>query len=229
MAGVFEVGMAERSPAKRFTYDLSRVAARLLAVISCRVRCEGRAHLPPSGGGLVCANHQSVLDPVLVGLACDRRLNYLARQSLFRFAPFRWLIEWYDAIPIERDGLGLSGVKETLKRLKRGELVLMFPEGTRSRDGSIGPLKPGFTSLARRGRVPLIPVAVVGAYQMWPRSRRWPWPVPIWIEFGPPIDVAEVESLSDEELLARLREALLKCQSAARYHRKPAARDCARP
>jgi 1-acyl-sn-glycerol-3-phosphate acyltransferase len=213
---------AQRSWAKQFTYDLSRVAVRLAGVVVCQIRCEGRQNIPAQGGGLVCSNHQSYLDPVLVGLACDRRLNYLARQTLFHFAPFRWLIQWYDAIPIERDGLGLSGMKETLRRLKRGELVLIFPEGTRSQDGTIGQLKPGFTALARRSSVPLIPVAVVGAYQFWPRSQRWPRPASIWIEFGPPISADEIARLSDDELLERLRQALLTCQAAARYHRHDA-------
>jgi 1-acyl-sn-glycerol-3-phosphate acyltransferase len=209
--------MAEqRSWAKRITYDLSRITARLIGVASCRIRCEGRQHVPDAGGALVCSNHQSFLDPVLVGLACDRRLNYLARQSLFRFVLFRRLIQWYDAIPIERDGLGLSGMKETLRRLRRGEMVLIFPEGTRTRDGRLGPLKAGFTALARRGKVPLVPVAIVGAYQVWPRSQRWPWPAPIWIQFGPPISAEEVAALSDDELLGRLHRALSDCYAAAR-------------
>lgn len=218
-----------RSWAKRISYDLSRVAARLLAVLVCWIRCEGRSHVPAEGGALLCANHQSYLDPILLGLACDRRLNYLARQSLFRFPVLRSLIEWFDAIPIEREGLGLAGLKETLRRLRRGEMVLVFPEGTRTHDGSIGPLKPGITALARRGRVPLVPVAIAGAFEAWPRTRRCPLPRPIWIQFGPPIPPAEVARLTDEQLLERLRDALLACQAATRYHRRASARADARP
>jgi 1-acyl-sn-glycerol-3-phosphate acyltransferase len=205
--------------AKRFTYDLSRVVARLAAVVLCRIRCQGRSHVPSEGGALLCANHQSFLDPILLGLACDRRLNYLARQSLFHFRPLRWLIEWFDAIPIEREGLGLAGLKETLRRLRRGEIVLIFPEGTRTHDGSIGPLKPGFTALARRGHVPLVPVAIAGAFEAWPRTRPCPVPQPIWIQFGAPITPDEVAQLSDEQLLTRLHDALLACQAASRYQR----------
>ncbi len=154
---------------------------------------------------------------MLIGLACDRRLNYLARQTLFRHAPFRWLIQWYDAIPIERDGLGLSGLKETLRRLRRGEMVLIFPEGTRSPDGSLRPLKPGFCVLARRAKVPLVPVVIVGAHRAWPRSQRWPRPAKIWIQFGPPILPAELDSLSDAALIERLAGSLIACQQQARY------------
>ena len=79
---------------------------------------------------LVVSNHQSHLDPILVGLACDRRLNYVARDTLFGFAPFRWLIYSLDAIPIDREGIGLGGLKESIRRLRAGEMLLVFPEGT---------------------------------------------------------------------------------------------------
>ena len=97
----------------------------------------GRETLPEEGALLVCCNHQSHFDPVVVGLARDRRLNFLARDKLFALAPFRWLIQSLDAIPIDREGVGLAGIKETLKRLKRGEMVVVFPEGTRTDDGSV--------------------------------------------------------------------------------------------
>jgi len=210
--------MSKRSWIKRWTYDLSRWAARLAGVGLCRLRCEGREYIPRSGPALICANHQSVLDPILMGLACDRRLNYLARKSLFQYAPFRWLIQWYDAIPIEREGMGLSGMKATLRRLRDGEMVVIFPEGTRTEDGRIGPLKPGFCTLARRSRVPLVPVVIDGAHRAWPKTQRWPRPAPIWIQFGPAISVAEVEELDDDALIKRLRDALLDCQRRSGYH-----------
>ena len=92
--------MAERSLARRLWYEYLRLACRLLGVALYRVRCTGRENVPATGGVLVLSNHQSQFDPVLVGLAIDRRLNYLARETLFRFAPFRWLIKSLDAIHI---------------------------------------------------------------------------------------------------------------------------------
>src|SRR5262245_28081751 len=134
---------SSRSLPKRLWYDFLRVLCRMLGVVFFSIRCEDRHHIPASGGVLVVSNHQSHFDPVLVGLVCDRRLNYLARDTLFGFAPFRWLIASLDAIPIDREGLGMAGLKETLRRLKREEMVLIFPEGTRTRDGSVATLKPG--------------------------------------------------------------------------------------
>jgi 1-acyl-sn-glycerol-3-phosphate acyltransferase len=201
----------QRSWLRQWTYDLSRVSARLLGVATCQIRCGGRQHVPATGGGLICSNHQSFLDPILIGLACDRRLNYLARRTLFESPALGQLMSWYDAIPLEREGLGLGGMKETLKRLKRGELVLLFPEGTRTQTGEIGPVKPGFSILAQRSNVPLIPVTISGAFDVWPRNRHLPRPSPLWIQFAPPIPASEVQSQTEAQLIARLRASWDDC------------------
>jgi 1-acyl-sn-glycerol-3-phosphate acyltransferase len=214
--------MLDAACAKRVTYDLSRLAARLVGVALFQIRCQGRRNFPRCDGALVCSNHQSYLDPVLVGLACDRRLNYLARQTLFDFRLLGGLIRWYDAIPIQRDGLGLSGLKETLRRLRRGELVLVFPEGRRSNDGQVARLKPGFCALARRAKVPLISVGIDGAFDAWPRDRRWPRLVPIGIHVGPPLWPSDFLSLSDAELVSLVEQRIRGCHQAARRMRQSA-------
>jgi 1-acyl-sn-glycerol-3-phosphate acyltransferase len=208
--------MAQRSAAKRLWYGFLQVTCRLVTISACRIRVAGRANVPRTGGGLLLSNHQSHLDPVLMGLACDRRLNYLARETLFRFAPFRWLIQSLDAIPIDREGVGLSGLKETLRRLKQEELVLIFPEGTRSRDGEISPLRPGFCALARRGRAPLVPVGLDGAFVAFPRSALFPRPARIAVVFGEPLQPEDLATLSDEELVAEVERRIRSCHAAAR-------------
>ena len=204
-----------RSLAKRLWYDFLWISTRLLAVIFFRIRVGNRYVVPREGGALVLSNHQSHLDPVLVGLACDRRLNYLARRSLFESAGLRWLIESLDAIPIDRDGSGLGGLKETLRRLKRGEMVLIFPEGRRTSDGAVAPLKPGFCALARRANVPLVPLAIEGAFAAWPRSHKLPRPSRIRIEFGPPIWPAEIATLDDLQLVAEVERRIRDCHRRA--------------
>jgi 1-acyl-sn-glycerol-3-phosphate acyltransferase len=180
------------------------VLCRVLAVAVFRIRVFGREHVPARGGVLVVSNHQSHLDPILVGLACDRRLNYVARDTLFGFAPFRWLINSLDAIPIDREGIGLGGLKESLRRLRDGELLLIFPEGTRTRDGEVGRLKPGFLALARRAKVPLLPVGLDGSYESWPRRNLLPQPALIQIRFAAPLAPEVMSGMSDEELLSEV-------------------------
>ncbi len=207
--------MAQRSAAKRLWYGFLQVSCRLLTLAACRIRVVGRQHVPREQGGLLLSNHQSHLDPVLLGLACDRRLNYLARESLFRFTPFRWLIQSLDAIPIDREGVGLSGLKETLRRLKQAELVLIFPEGTRTRDGQISPLKPGFCALARRGRAPLVPVGIEGAFEAFPRGAPFPLPARLAVVFGEPLTQEDVAGLSDQALVAEVERRMRLCHSQA--------------
>jgi 1-acyl-sn-glycerol-3-phosphate acyltransferase len=143
-------------------------------------------------------------------------MNYLARDSLFRVPGLAPLIAFLDAIPIDREGGGLAGLKETLKRLKAGELVLIFPEGTRTSDGEVAPLKPGFIAVARRSRVPLIPVGLDGAFQAWPRTSPWPRPGRIAVVVGEAISPEQVAELSDDDLLAELEQRILTCHSHAR-------------
>jgi len=211
--------MPHRTLAQRLWYDLLRFVCRTGSLAALRVRCHGSHQLPKTGGALLLVNHQSHLDPMVIGAVCDRRMNYLARQSLFRFAPFRWLIRSLDAIPIDRDGSGLSGLKETLRRLKRGEVVVVFPEGTRSTDGEIGVLKPGFGTLARRAKVPLLPAAIDGTFEAWPRNRVLPLPAAVVVQFGTPIWPPEIAAKDDSELVVLVEKRLRAAQRLAQQRR----------
>jgi 1-acyl-sn-glycerol-3-phosphate acyltransferase len=201
-------------------YNFFRVVARLIGTIGFRVRWTGNENFPTTGGALICSNHQSFFDPVLVGLACNRRMNYLARETLFQSRLLAPLIHFLDAIPIDREGGGLAGLKETLRRLKAGEQVLIFPEGTRTRDGEVGLLKGGFCGVARRSRVPLVPVAVDGAYQAWPRSARLPRLGRMAIVIGPRMEPELIESLTDAEVIDELEKRIKQCHAQARALRQ---------
>ena len=203
--------MAEqRSWLQRIVYSCSWVLVRCFGRLCWRLRFRGADAFPASGGGLVCSNHQSYLDPVLVGALCPRRLNYLARDTLFHKGFFGALIRFYDAIPVKRDGMGISGLKETLKRLRRGELVLIFPEGTRTEDGNVATLKSGFCLLARKAGVPLIPVGIAGAYEAWPKGQQLPGFGRICLSAEEPIDAETVATLDDDALLALLEQRIRK-------------------
>jgi 1-acyl-sn-glycerol-3-phosphate acyltransferase len=220
--------MARTLP-KRMWHDFLRFVSRLVAVPLFQIRHRGRQFLPPEGGGLVLSNHQSNLDPILIGLGCQRRLNYVARTTLFRFAPLRWLLTSLDTIPIDREGSGFGGLKETLKRLKRGELVLLFPEGTRTSDGEVHAIKPGFCAIARRSGVPLMPMALDGAFEAWPRQRSIPRRAVVHVEFGKPITPEEVERMSDDELVREVERRIRVCHENTRRSRQLAAEPVSNP
>lgn len=174
---------------------------RLIWMIYLGLRAFRSDRFPEFGPGLICSNHQSHLDPILVGNSCQRYVTFVARESLFKFKPFGWLIARLGAFPINRDA-GLGGIKTTLRKLKSGELVLIFPEGTRTPDGELKPFKPGFCAIARRARVPIIPVAIDGAYQAWPKSAPAPRPGNVRVKIGEPISIDQVADLPDDELTA---------------------------
>ena len=205
---------------QNWTYRVSQLAVRSIAICLFNLRVFGNGNWPREGGVMVCSNHQSYFDPIIIGSCCDRPMNYLARETLFRFFLFRWLIQWYNAIPIHREGTGIGGIKETMRRLKRGEMVLIFPEGTRSRNGELQKLKPGFCTIARRSRVSILPVALDGAYQAWPRNAIWPQVSPLHISIGVPITADEVKKLSDEEIVRELTLRIEKCFAQVRASRQ---------
>ncbi len=210
--------MSQRPLWKRVWYKSVQWGAQLAVVLLYHVRYFGIRNIPTEGGVLVVSNHQSHWDPPLVGMASRRRMNYLARQSLFRFAPFVWLINSLDAIALDREGIGLAGIKESLKRLKRGEMVVIFPEGTRTRDGEIGPFLPGFTTLAVRAKAAILPVAIEGAFAAWPRWRKLPRPGTIHVCYGPPLMPAEIAGMDERALLAEVERRVRQCQAELRRH-----------
>jgi 1-acyl-sn-glycerol-3-phosphate acyltransferase len=192
------------------------VLCRTLAVALFGIRVRFAEPLPPEGGLLVISSHQSHLDPLLLGLATDRRLSSLARASLYRFKPFAAVITALDAVPIDREASALAGMKLVIDRLRRGAAVVVFPEGTRTRDGRLGEFKSGFALIAKRAGAPIVPVAIVGAYECWPRTRLFPRPGRIRLEFGRLVTAAEVAALDEREIFAVCNERIRAADAAAR-------------
>ncbi len=201
---------------KRSGYVALHSLLRLGSLLFFRLRCHGREKVPREGAVLICSNHQSYLDPVLVGVCFNEGLNFMARKTLFRSPLFGWIIAYLDAIPVNRDGMSLEGIKETLRRLKRGERVVIFPEGTRSPDGRLGEVKPGVCALARRGKAALLPMGLDGAFDAWPRSAKLPRSVTVTVSIGTPLSADEIADMSDEQLISELRQRIARCFDEAR-------------
>lgn len=201
--------------AARSFYNVLRGPCFALAALFFGYRAFGREHVPPKGPVLIVANHQSNLDPPLVGLALSRQLKYLARHGLF-FWPLSWLIRALGAVPLNPKAGGLGGMRMTLQLLKEDEAVLVFPEGSRTYDGEMGPLMPGFCVLARRSGATVVPVAIDGAYAALPRGSALPRLGQITIVVEQAIAPADVAKLSDEELVALTAERIRNGIAAAR-------------
>jgi 1-acyl-sn-glycerol-3-phosphate acyltransferase len=165
-----------------------------------------------TGPVLLVSNHQSHLDPVLVGLACPRQLKYLARIGLF-FWPFSLWIRSLGAVPIDRDRGAIGGIKTTLRLLNEGHAVLVFPEGSRTPEGKLHDLLPGFCLLARRSGATIVPIGIRGAYDAMPRGSAFPRPRRIRLVFSRPILQEQFFDWTDAQLTAyvtsRIAEAML--------------------
>jgi len=219
--------MTHRLSARRLWYEFLKAPTLLVLALGYRVRYTGRENIPSKGGVLVVPNHQSHLDPPLVGGGCPRVMNYIARKSLFHFGPFRWLIDSVNAIPIDLEGSRLSGIREALRRLKRGEMVVVFPEGSRTWDGEIGPFQPGFAALAVRSRAAILPVAIEGAFHAWPRQKRFPGLGVIHVHYGRPILPEEFAQYEEAELVAEVERRVREYHAQLRNRTVFAARrDC---
>lgn len=190
----------------RWWYAFCQLVCWIFFVPLFRVRVWGRGNVPEVGGALIVSNHQSFFDPVLIGLGLGREVDYMARASLFRNALFRRLIRSLNAFPIKREGVDVAAMREAIARIRQGRLVLIFPEGTRTRDGSLNPIRRGLTLVSERAQAPIVPALIQGAYQAWPRGSRMFRPHRIGVAFGRPISVEEQSRMSSEELAAAVAE-----------------------
>ncbi|MDO7713336.1 MAG: 1-acyl-sn-glycerol-3-phosphate acyltransferase, partial [Pirellulales bacterium] len=141
----------------RLLYDTLWFLSRTFAVSLFGFRLGRVERLPKSSGLVVLSSHQSHLDPLLLGLASDRRLSSLARSSLFTFGPFARAIAALGAVPIDRNASTVTAMRTVIQRLRKGAAVIVFPEGTRTASGQLGEMKNGFALLAKRAGVPIVP------------------------------------------------------------------------
>jgi 1-acyl-sn-glycerol-3-phosphate acyltransferase len=206
---------AVRSWLARLWYRIVQFTVASLLAATGGLRASGRENIPARGGVLLISNHLSYLDVFVLGILIPRPLNYVARSTLFR-PILGALIRSVGGFPIQREGMGASGLKETLRRLRHGGIVVLFPEGTRSRDGALGPIKPGIAALAARARVPVVPAGLAGTFEAWPRRRPFPWPYPIRVHYGPAITPEELAGLAPEAVVNLIRTRLLASSEVAR-------------
>lgn len=204
-----------RGPAKTAWYWLTSTALWAASKLLYRMKTEGRLRVPSEGPAVLLANHTSHLDPPLVGGATRRQLSFLARDTLFVGVLGR-LIRTYEALPVDRDGAGIGGVRAILKRLKQGGAVLLFPEGTRSADGELQEFKPGFVALVRRGKAPIVPIGIAGAHEAWPRGAKRPHLTGrVALHYGEPIGLDQIAELSDAELVDLAHRRVAECLAEA--------------
>jgi len=209
---------------RKYWYIFALWISRMFCVIFFSMHLQGQENVPAKGPFLLISNHQSFLDPLFCGAPLRRQLIYVARDSLFRNWLFGAIITSVGVIPIRRNTADLSAIKQMIAKLKLGFGLCLFPEATRTTNGKIRPMRPGFALLSRKTNAPIVPVVIDGAFDCWPRNRKvfLPW-VRISVCYGKKISAEKVVEMGDEKLASYLtdvmRDMLNRCRVL--YGREP--------
>jgi 1-acyl-sn-glycerol-3-phosphate acyltransferase len=169
------------------------------------LRVRGAEHIPSSGPALIVSNHQSILDPPVIGGAARRQIYFLAKAELFRIPLFGWLFWALHARPVRREGPDPRALRTAALLLEEGKALLVFPEGTRSLDGRLGEGKPGVGMLAVTSGAPVVPAYVSGTFKALPKGAAWPRRSQVSVSFGPALHFKAPSSVGRKE---RYREAV---------------------
>ncbi|MGB9742663.1 MAG: lysophospholipid acyltransferase family protein [bacterium] len=186
----------------KLRWRLAWLATYPLARLFFRLRVSGREELHSLGnrtGIIIAANHSSNFDPLIVGWAAAREIYFLAKEELFRYRPFAWLISKWNALPISRAGMDIAALRRCSTLLRKKRTLVLFPEGTRSPTGELGSFKPGVGMLAVLNSVPVVPCLIAGVNRSiisWLVDRdfvrrglrsRPEISIPIVVRFGAPV------------------------------------------
>ncbi len=189
-----------------FTYRLGWIFFRLIFATYFRWRVFNPERVPAEGPVILASNHASFLDPPLVGAGLTRAINFLARESLFRFPGMNWLLHRWNAVPVDRDGGGAAGLRAILDRLQAGGAIILFPEGTRSYDGNLQAARSGIGLTVIKSTAMVVPVRVFGTFEAYNRHMKWPRPRRVAVKYGRPMRFEELRAEARICSKARLKE-----------------------
>ena len=168
---------------------------RLFCEPMFRPRFEGVSNVPREGGIVVLSNHQSLLDIPLITHALPRHVCFVARDTLRESRIAAWLMSTTGAVLIKRGTPDRAALREMVAHLEQGDLLTIFAEGTRTKDGTVQEFRAGALLAARMAKVPIVPCGIRGAFEALPRNVKLPRPKKIGLRFAPPIDSAREDAL----------------------------------
>jgi 1-acyl-sn-glycerol-3-phosphate acyltransferase len=168
-------------------FQAVQAGSRIACSVLMDIKVYGSETFPRTGGVLVVSNHQSFLDPILIGVAMPRALSYMAKSELFTNPVFAALIRLFGAFPVRQTGSAAGAIKETIDRLQEGKALNIYPEGSRTEDGRVMPFEKGTALVVRKAKVPVVPVAIHGSFEAFPTGTKFPKAHPVRIMFGPPM------------------------------------------
>lgn len=195
-------------------YLIGRVLFRVLFRSVYRWRVEGAERVPREGGVLLVANHASYLDPPLLGSAAPRPVHFMAKADLFKIPVLSWVLPKVKAFPVRRGAADRNAVRTAIDLLRQGEVVGIFPEGTRTRTGELLPPQRGAGLIALKAEVPVVPVALIGTFRPFRIVRGIPRMNRFVVRFGEPIDLTPYLQSEAKDSVDRINERMMREISA---------------
>jgi 1-acyl-sn-glycerol-3-phosphate acyltransferase len=197
-------------------YKIARFLVNLIVVLGCRMRIVGKNHIPPEGGLVIAANHVGRLDAIFIYHVTNRKDIILLVAEKYRQIPLaRWFVKQLNAIWVDRFNADFSALREALNRLKRGGVMVLAPEGTRSASGVLQKARPGVSYLAAKSGAPIVPVGLVGSqdYNVVAHLRRLKRPL-VTIYVGEPFTLPPVKGKERDAALEEYTDEIM-CRIAA--------------
>jgi 1-acyl-sn-glycerol-3-phosphate acyltransferase len=179
-------------------YDIGYLLLKWICQVFFDLKVIGRENVPRSGPVILASNHVSYLDPILIGVSVSRRLNFLAKEEIFKNPLFSWLLKKLQTFPVSRERAGPSAVRNALRLVEKGKALLLFPEGTRGDGKSLLKAKNGIGVIAGRSGAVIVPVYLEGSQKILPRGSRWVRLHPVTVYFGPPLPPNSSSSFARE-------------------------------
>jgi 1-acyl-sn-glycerol-3-phosphate acyltransferase len=189
-----------------FSYRLGWTFFRAMFAVYFRWRVFNPERVPQTGGVILASNHASFLDPPLVGSGLHRAIHYLARESLFRFPGVGALLRSWNSVPVDRDGGGAAGLKTILSRLLAGGAIILFPEGTRTKDGKLQPARSGIGLTVIKSDAVVIPVRTFGTFECYSRKIKFHLPKRVAVKYGEPMHFEKLRTEAKNCSKTRLKE-----------------------
>ena len=181
-------------------YYISRFIFEVLLKIICRLEVKGRENLPKKGPFIVASNHASFADPAVIGVSCNTtRISFMAKRELFERPLLGPWCKAVGCIPIERRSGSSGALKKAIQKLKKGEVLGIFPEGTRSLDGELQKAELGIGLLMAKAGVPVIPVYISGTADALPRDAKFPRLRKVVANIGKKIDLNGISQIHEKK------------------------------
>lgn len=198
-------------------YKFAQTVAVLFVRCLYYVKVHGKENIPRKGPLLILSSHQSFFDPMLCQNFILRPFTFIARDTLWDAFISRMVLNSFYVIPIRRGEADISAMRKAINVLKQNSALVIYPEATRTSDGRVARIKPGIDLIIRRASATVVPMAIEGAFEAWPKTKKLPRPFKkIVVRYGKPISPEQVKEMGPEKFAKHLTEAIRSLQNESR-------------